>query len=141
MTTIRIMVEGVPVPYSTRTTVWRGRIGSKRPPALIDWQKRLWWAASHARLGHVIIDEAVELTIWAYMPIRGQMTKAQRALAEAEKLPCAKRPDWDNVAKAVCDALTMARVWKDDGRVSDATVRMRYSPRPRIEITVTTMVV
>ena len=39
-----------------------------------------------------------------------------------EPLPCPKKPDLDNLVKAVYDALTTAGVWKDDAQVvrSDA---------------------
>lgn len=38
-----------------------------------------------------------------------------------------KKPDWDNYAKAVCDALTEAGVWFDDGCVDDARVLKRFA--------------
>ncbi len=133
---IHIVLEGEPVPYSERTTLWRGRIGSQRSAKLVSWQARLTKVAFEAMKGREPLDEAVEVLILAYMKIRGRMNKAERALAEAEMLPFAVKPDWENIGKAPCDALTRAKVWVDDGRISDATVRMRYSPRPRIEITV-----
>jgi len=133
---IRIILDGEPVPYSTRITIWGGRIGSQKPNKLKSWQARLTKVAFEAMHGRETLDEALDLTIRIYVPIRGRMTKAERALAEIEMLPVAKKPDWDNISKAACDALTAAKVWVDDGRVSDATVRMRYSPRPRIEITI-----
>lgn len=39
----------------------------------------------------------------------------------------ASRPDWDNLAKSTCDALTKARWWKDDSRIVCASVRKLYS--------------
>ena len=39
------------------------------------------------------------------------------------------RPDIDNLAKAVMDVMTAEKVWKDDGRVTDTTVRKRYVAR------------
>lgn len=38
-----------------------------------------------------------------------------------------KKPDGDNVAKPILDALTLARIWPDDSIVSDPIVRKRYT--------------
>ena len=37
------------------------------------------------------------------------------------------KPDFDNVAKAACDAITHLGVWHDDAQVVKATVTKRYS--------------
>lgn len=37
------------------------------------------------------------------------------------------KPDLDNIAKAVLDALTKARVWKDDAQVDWVLVRRRWA--------------
>jgi len=36
------------------------------------------------------------------------------------------KPDFDNAAKAVCDALTTAGLWSDDAQVSSCTVKKTY---------------
>lgn len=38
-----------------------------------------------------------------------------------------KRPDFDNLAKAVVDALVQGRILKDDGLITDATIQKRYA--------------
>jgi Holliday junction resolvase RusA-like endonuclease len=40
-----------------------------------------------------------------------------------------KTPDWDNLVKPVQDALVKANVLKDDGQISDAKVKKRWSKR------------
>ena len=37
------------------------------------------------------------------------------------------KPDRDNLDKAVCDAITAARVWHDDSQVTDGRIRKRYN--------------
>ena len=39
----------------------------------------------------------------------------------------AKKPDADNLAKAVLDAMSVIQVWKDDDQVSDLLVRKRWA--------------
>ena len=44
-----------------------------------------------------------------------------------------KKPDADNIAKAVCDALN-GIAYKDDSQVVDLTVRKYYSKFPRVQV-------
>ncbi len=47
------------------------------------------------------------------------------------------KPDFDNVAKAACDALTHLGVWHDDAQIVRATVTKKYSNgAPRTVITI-----
>lgn len=41
-------------------------------------------------------------------------------------VPKDTRPDWDNSAKIIADAITKAGIWEDDGRVFDGRVRKFY---------------
>lgn len=36
--------------------------------------------------------------------------------------PAIKRPDWDKLSRAVCDAITSAQVYKDDSQITRARV-------------------
>ena len=44
-----------------------------------------------------------------------------------------KRPDADNIAKIVLDALN-GIAYKDDSQIVDLSVPKRYSDKPRVEI-------
>lgn len=49
-----------------------------------------------------------------------------------------KRPDCDNLAKSVLDALTLLGFWKDDSQVASLDVRKHYG-EPGVVITVSNM--
>lgn len=52
-----------------------------------------------------------------------------------ERIFVDKKPDLDNLEKAVYDSISKAEiVWKDDNIIVEHTTRKKYSPRPRIEI-------
>jgi Holliday junction resolvase RusA-like endonuclease len=57
----------------------------------------------------------------------------QRAL-DGDIRPTGK-PDWDNIAKVVCDAVR-GIVWTDDSRVVDARVRKFYGKAPAVHFDV-----
>ena len=40
-----------------------------------------------------------------------------------------RTPDWDNLVKPIQDALVKASVLKDDGQISDAKVKKRWSKK------------
>jgi Holliday junction resolvase RusA-like endonuclease len=40
----------------------------------------------------------------------------------------ASRPDFDNLAKAVCDALTQLGMWRDDNQIADCRIVKAYGP-------------
>ena len=81
------------------------------------------WAAWGQRPA---LDEAVsvEIETWHARPADLRRRKDRGS----GPLPFLGKPDADNVAKLVLDALTKAGVWRDDTRVSDLVVRRRYLP-------------
>lgn len=53
-------------------------------------------------------------------------------MLDGELLP-SKKPDIDNIVKAVLDALNKV-AYRDDTQVVELQVRKQYSERPRLEI-------
>lgn len=51
------------------------------------------------------------------------------------KLPVTK-PDWDNYAKCLCDALEKF-VYENDSQITRAYIKKRYGSPPRIELLIT----
>lgn len=77
----------------------------------------------------------VALEVTAFMPIPKGTSKKKKALMDGQKIPHTKRPDFDNLAKLVCDALNGV-AWEDDGCIWSACVKKVYSISPRIEVTI-----
>lgn len=52
-----------------------------------------------------------------------------------EKIYVSKKPDLDNLEKALYDSISdSGKVWHDDNQIVEHTTRKLYSPNPRIEI-------
>lgn len=76
------------------------------------------------------LEGPLRLDLSFYMP---------RPKAHPKAVYHASRPDFDNLAKSVCDSLTKARWWTDDSRIAIATIFKRYetpTDRPGVRIDV-----
>lgn len=54
-------------------------------------------------------------------------------------IPHTKKPDADNNAKLILDALTACGFWKDDCQVCDLFIRKRYGVQPEIRVVITSL--
>lgn len=71
-------------------------------------------------------EAPVCITILALYPIpKSTSKKRAAAMKRCEILP-AKKPDWDNIGKIICDALN-GLAYKDDAQVVAASVRKQYT--------------
>lgn len=77
----------------------------------------------------------VSVDVVAYLPISKSATKARRAGMEAGIILPSRKPDVDNIEKAVLDALN-GIAYKDDVRVCRTSCSKFYGAEPRLEITV-----
>lgn len=63
----------------------------------------------------------------------GAKRKAEYERFVAEQIPHDKKPDLDNLIKAVFDSVSDSKVvWSDDNIISEVQARKVYSPNPRI---------
>ena len=74
------------------------------------------------------------LHIEAVAGVPASWSKRRQAEALAGRLHPGK-PDWDNVAKLVCDAGNGV-LWKDDSQVVQATIAKRYGHAPQVTLRV-----
>ena len=85
--------------------------------------------------GEGCFPDGAYLKVWiqAFFEIPKSSTKARKnAMMEGKILPD-KKPDIDNIAKAVLDALNGV-AYRDDTQVVELQMRKKYSDRPRLEI-------
>ena len=77
----------------------------------------------------------LDIRIIAYYPIpKSTSKKKQREMLEHRLRPTVK-PDLDNVAKLVYDALNGV-AWYDDNAIVDTQVRKFYSDMPRVDVSI-----
>lgn len=80
-------------------------------------------------------DEPLELIVNAYFLPPANISKKKLALMYDNKIRPTKKPDFDNIAKIIGDALN-AVAYPDDKQVVEASIHKFYDTEPRVEITV-----
>lgn len=75
----------------------------------------------------------VNVEIYAFHAVPKSWNKAARTIALANETAPMRKPDADNIAKIILDALN-GLAWKDDTQVSRLTVVKLFSEDPRCEI-------
>ena len=79
------------------------------------------------------LDGYISATINAYFAIpKSASQKKQKAMISGEILPT-KKPDTDNIAKAILDSLNNI-AYNDDSQVTELVVRKYYGEQPRVEV-------
>lgn len=80
-------------------------------------------------------DDMLDVRIVAYYEIPKSTSKKKRRLMLEHKIRPAKKPDWDNIGKIICDSLNKV-AYHDDSAIVDAQVRKFYSEQPRVDVTI-----
>ncbi len=74
-------------------------------------------------------DGTIKVEIWAFFEPPKSYSKKKRI--ELIDMPYLKKPDSDNIAKAICDSLNGV-AWKDDSQISDLIVHKYYDEEDMI---------
>ena len=81
-------------------------------------------------------DAELEIKIVAYYEIPKSVSKVKREKMLSGEIRPTKRPDIDNVAKAIYDSLNKV-AYHDDAAIVESRISKFYSDRPRVEVTIT----
>lgn len=80
-------------------------------------------------------NQPLEMTISAYYEIPKSASKKSKQLMLENVIRPTKKPDIDNIAKVVCDALN-GLAYRDDKQVVLLRLSKLYGENPRIEVTI-----
>lgn len=114
-----------------------GKSQAITPKDTLSYENIVRWVYSSTP-GVKVLDGEIEAHIIAYYSIPKSMTKKNRKLIEEGKLHPTKKPDADNVAKIVLDALNNI-AYKDDSQVVKLIVEKHYSDNPRVYVVLSEM--
>ncbi len=121
MPAITFTVETEPVAQprpkvSTRGGFARAYVAAKHP--VHQYRQNIALAAKFALVGHEMAIGAVKLQIEFVMPRPKAYTWKKRVMP---RMPDIRKPDWENLAKSVCDAMS-GIVYRDDSQIVNASV-------------------
>lgn len=134
---INYTVVGIPKPQA-RPKVFHKTLKSGRPFIHTYSPKSDWFHLVYTeslKIKNTLKNRlvgALELNLTFCMPIPKSISKNKR-----EQLHyVTKKPDIDNLAKAVMDAINQVGIWEDDSQVSRLVVGKIYSDEPRCIISI-----
>lgn len=102
------------------------------PEKTRDYERLVAWAyksAAHATM----FSGSIRAEIVAVYAVPKSWPKRQRERALAGDLVPMVKPDLDNIAKAILDALN-GIAYRDDAAVTDLTIGKRYGARPCVAV-------
>lgn len=132
---ITFTIPGEPVAKGrARSFVRNGHVAHYTPEKTARYENLVKLAAQQAMGNTAPVEGAVSLVVRAFLAIPASWSlKKQRAAAIGEIKPT-KRPDLDNILKAIEDGANGV-VWRDDCQITDTRVSKRYGT-PRVEVEV-----
>lgn len=117
-----------------------GKIGGHArmftPARTVAYEGLIAHAAQQAMAGAVPMDCACQVQLSITVPVPASWSKKKQAAALAGQVMPTKKPDADNVVKAVFDGMNGV-VWRDDVQAVDLFVRKRYGATPSVFVRVT----
>lgn len=130
---LEFIVPGTPKAEERhRSTIIGGHIHSYEPVDSKNQKSFIKFIALHEmqRTDFAKTELPIHMEIWAYAPLTKSMSKKLKERALAGKEYPTKKPDVDNIAKLMQDALNDL-VYVDDKQIVDLLVYKRYSDEPR----------
>lgn len=128
---ISFTVSGEPVGKGRpKATTVGGRARMYTPTKTVNAENKIALFAQEAGVKPIEGAVVVSIDAWFGVPAADRNRKSGSRLVGK---PCTKRPDADNIAKTVCDALN-GIAWADDCQVYKITVTKRWSLMPSLYI-------
>lgn len=130
-------IPGEPVAKArARATMVAGRARMYTPAKTEKFEARVALFAQRAMGSRPPLDGAVALTVVALFPVSESWPKKRKAAALEGRELHTKKPDLDNVIKAVKDGMN-GIVWRDDCQVAILReCRKGYDALPRVHVMV-----
>lgn len=136
MTVVTFLVPGDPQGKGRARSTRSGR--HYTPGKTVAYEGLIAHAAAEVMQGRPLIDSACAVEIIALFGVPASWSAKRKAQALAGVIKPARKPDFDNIAKAVGDGINGV-VWRDDSLAVDGSVSKRYADKPGLVVTVRTV--
>lgn len=126
---LHFWVSGIPKPQPRVKACRRGNHASVYDPGTADGWKLLVGAGLNIHWNRVQFIGPLRLVLAFVMPRPKAHFNRHGDVKYNAPAWCEKRPDLDNLAKAVMDAMTQIQVWRDDSQVVQLEVGKGFGSR------------
>lgn len=130
MKTARFTVDGEPKGKARPRVLKSGH--TYTPQETVNYENYVKWCFRES--GQQMLDGMIEADIKAYFQIPKSAGKNKAMLMCDGNIRPIKKPDIDNIVKAVLDSLN-GIAYHDDSMIVSATIQKFYSVQPRVEVT------
>ena len=125
-------IPGSPVAKGRpRFSTARGTVRTYTPEKTAEYENLV--KLSYMEQVNIKLTGQIAAVIYAYFPIPKSESKKRHKLMADGEIMHTKRPDADNIAKTVLDALN-GIAFDDDSQVWKLIVYKRYSDEPRVDV-------
>ena len=140
MTIVRFEVPGTPVGKGRPKVSTRGGKFARMytPEKTASYEGLIALSARQAMGGRPLIDGPVDVSLMIRLAVPASWSKKKQAAALAGQVLPTKKPDADNVLKAVFDGMNGV-VWVDDVQACGVVLRKRYAETPGVTVVVRKM--
>lgn len=133
MATVIFSVPGEPVGKGRPRVTRAGH--AYTPARTARYESTVALFASQGMAGRKPLEGGLEASIRVSLGIPRSWAKGKRALAADGRLPCVRKPDLDNVVKAILDGMS-GIVYQDDTQVVRLTCDRVYADTPGVLVRV-----
>lgn len=109
------------------------------PKKTANYESLIAVAAQHAMAGRELIPGPVMIELRIVVAVAQSWSKKKAAAALAGTVMPTKKPDADNVLKAICDGIN-GIVFKDDVQVVNVSLSKRFGSTPGVAVRVVPLV-
>jgi len=133
---VSFTVPGEPIGKGRpRATTRAGHAALYTPKKTANYESLIAHAAYQAMAGAVPLECACQVQLSITVGVPASWSKKKQAAALLGEVLPTKKPDTDNVVKAVFDGMNGV-VWRDDVQAVDLFVRKRYGSSPGVLVRV-----
>lgn len=133
---VSFVVPGEPVGKGRpRVSTIGGHARMFTPKKTANYETLVSMAAQQAMADRELIEGPVMVELQILVGVAASWSKKKTAQALAGQVMPTKKPDIDNVLKAICDGIN-GIVFKDDVQVVDVHSRKRFSETPGVRVKV-----
>ncbi|QXG42237.1 RusA family crossover junction endodeoxyribonuclease [Pseudomonas viridiflava] len=133
---VTFLVPGEPIGKGRpRIGTIAGRARMFTPEKTANYESLIAIAAHHVMADRELLSGPVLMELRIMVPVAASWSKKKTAQALAGEVMPTKKPDADNVLKAICDGIN-GIVFKDDVQVVNVSLSKRFSATPGVHVRV-----